>query len=325
MEKDLRREGSFLHITDQEVEKVLTMPEVIALMRDAFLAISSRKAVAPLRSFIDIPDFDARALFMPVYIPSLSLIVVKIVSVYPHNSTALGIPNIHGKLLLINAADGVPVCMMDAERLTALRTGAASGLATDILAPSDSEVFAVFGTGVQAYAQVQGVLAVRDIKKILVYGLDVSEARSFASKLQHAFNVESSVAARAELREADIISTATNSRTPVFAPCDVKPGCHINAIGSFKPDMQELPEEIIAGSRVFVDQREACISEAGDIQVPIQKKLIAPDHIAGELGEVLNGHVAGRLHGQDVTVFKSVGNAVQDAYAAHFVWSRHIE
>lgn len=312
-----------MHITDQEVEEILTMPVAVGLMRDAFLAISSRMAVAPVRSFIDIPDYDARALFMPVYVPSLSLIVVKIVSVYPHNSTVLGIPNIHGKLLLINAENGVPVSMMDAERLTALRTGAASGLATDLLARADSEILAVFGTGVQAYAQVQGVLAVRNIKGILVYGSDFSKARSFASKLQQAFNVEAFVAEKAELQKADIICTATNSRTPVFSSCDVKPGCHINAIGSFKPYMQELPEEIIGASRVFVDQREACISEAGDIQIPIQKKLLTPEHIAGELGEILNWNVRGRLNERDITVFKSVGNAVQDAYAGHFVWKRY--
>lgn len=315
-------EQRFLELKDEQVKKLLSMPQAIALMKDAFCTISSKQAGVPLRSAIDIPQHDARALFMPVYVPQLNMIAVKIVSVYPHNSSVHHIPNIHGKILLIDGSNGVPVCLMDAEHLTALRTGAASGLATDILANREVKVLAIFGTGVQAYTQVQGVLAVRNIQKILVYGMNETAATQFAAKLCADFSVNAITAAREDLKQADIICTATNASKPVFELSDVKPGCHINAIGSFKPNMQELPEQLIVHSRMFVDQREACLAETGDIVIPIQQQLITASHIAGELGEVLNETVAGRTNPDELTVFKSVGNAVQDVYAAHWVFTR---
>lgn len=320
-----KSDNAFLQISDGQVKDALTMPVAIDRMKEAFMVISSGQAEVPLRSSIDIPQYDARALFMPVFVPALQIIAVKVVSVYPHNASVLGIPNIHGKLLLIDGSDGVPLCLMDAEHLTAMRTGAASGLATHLLANTEADTLAVFGTGVQAFTQVQGVLAVRNIRKVLVFGLQQEDAVHFATLLRQAFDVEANAAERYELKKADIICTATNARTPVFSPEEVKPGCHINAIGSFKPDMQELPSNSILHSRLFVDQREACLAEAGDIVIPVKQNLISPVHIAGELGELIDGRVGGRMNEKEITVFKSVGNAVQDAYAAHWVWKRYLQ
>jgi ornithine cyclodeaminase/alanine dehydrogenase-like protein (mu-crystallin family) len=309
-----------LYINGEQVRSVLSMREAIGLMRQAFVSISNKEATVPLRSAIDIPEQEARALFMPVYVPSLGCIGVKVVSVYPNNSAVRGIPNIHGQLLLIGAADGVPLCVIDAEYLTALRTGAASGVATDLLALPYASTLAIFGTGVQAFTQVAGVCAVRAIESIFVYGREARSSMDFAAALQKEFGVSACAGAPADLREADIICTATNSKVPVLEASDVKKGCHINAIGSFKPDMQELPSALVVRADLWVDQEAAALSEAGDLLVPLSKGLISPAHIKGELGEVLSGRIGGRVDPEAITLFKSLGNAVQDIFAAKFVY-----
>jgi len=311
-----------LYINGEQVRSVLSMREAIGLMRQAFVSISNKEATVPLRSAIDIPEQEARALFMPVYVPSLGCIGVKVVSVYPNNSAVRGIPNIHGQLLLIGAADGVPLCVIDAEYLTALRTGAASGVATDLLALPYAMTLAIFGTGVQAFTQVAGVCAVRAIESIFVFGREERSSMDFAAALQKEFGISACVGARADLREADIICTATNSRVPVLDVSDVKKGCHINAIGSFKPDMQELPSAVVVMADLWVDQEAAALSEAGDLLVPLSKGLISPAHIKGELGEVLSGRISGRVDPEAITLFKSLGNAVQDIFAAKFVYDK---
>ena len=311
-----------LYINGEQVRSVLSMREAIGLMRQAFVSISNKEATVPLRSAIDIPEQEARALFMPVYVPSLGCIGIKVVSVYPNNSAIRGIPNIHGQLLLIGAADGVPLCVIDAEYLTALRTGAASGVATDLLALPYARTLAIFGTGVQAFTQVAGVCAVRAIESIFVYGREARSSMDFAAALQKEFGVSACVGAHADLREADIICTATNSRVPVLEASDVKKGCHINAIGSFKPDMQEVPSALVVMADLWVDQEAAALSEAGDLLVPLSQGLISPAHIKGELGEVLSGRISGRVDPEAITLFKSLGNAVQDIFAAKFVYDK---
>ena len=324
----------FFNITGEQVRSVLGMRDAIGLMRQAFVAISNKEATVPLRSAIDIPEEAARALFMPVYVPVLGCIGVKVVSVYPNNSALRGLPNIHGQLLLIGAADGVPLCVMDAEYLTALRTGAASGVATDLLAVPYAKTLAIFGTGVQAFTQVAGVCAVRAIESIFIYGREARSSMDFAAVLGKEFGVNAFAGGPADLRGADVICTATNSRVPVLDGSDVKKGCHINAIGSFKPDMQELPSALVVRADLWVDQRAAALSEAGDILVPLSEGLITGSHIRGELGELLSGGVGGRadggvgggiggrVDGEAITLFKSLGNAVQDIYAAKFVYDK---
>jgi ornithine cyclodeaminase/alanine dehydrogenase-like protein (mu-crystallin family) len=312
----------FVNITGEQVRSMLTMKEAIGSMRAAFVAVSNKEATVPLRTAIDIPGQEARALFMPVYVPSLSCIGVKIVSVYPNNSAIHRLPNIHGKILLIGAEDGVPLCLMDAEYLTALRTGAASGVATDLLAVPEAGTLAIFGTGVQALAQVEGVCTVRKIEKVFVYGREASSSLDFAALLRKDFGLNAEAGGRADLRKADVVCTATNSSTPVLDASDIKRGCHINAIGSFKPGMQELPPALVVMADVFVDQLAAVLSEPGDILGPLSEGLITASHIKGELGEILCGRIGARTDRGAITLFKSVGNAVQDIYAAKFVYDK---
>lgn len=311
----------FRNISEDEIRAFVPMTEAIRLMREAFVAMSCQDTVVPLRSVIDIPKYEARALFMPVYLPRSEVFGIKIVSVFPNNSK-YNFANIHGKFMLFDAQNGLPLALMDAEYLTALRTGAAAGLATDLLAKPESKALAIFGTGTQAFPQVQAVCAVRPIEKVLVFGTSVEKSKRFAEKIKNKLGVECNTAQTEDLLGADIICTATNAKTPVFQAQHVKPGCHINAIGSFKPDMQEIPAEIVQQAKIVVDQRQAALVEAGDIIIPMQKGLITENQIYAELGEIADDRILGRTTEDGITLFKSVGNAVQDLVIAHYIFEK---
>jgi ornithine cyclodeaminase len=242
---------------------------------------------------------------------------VKVVSVFDHNA-ARGLPLIHGVVLLVDPETGAPTALLDAEVLTALRTGAASGLATDLLARPDASCLAVFGAGAQARTQVEGVRAVRPIRRVLLWGRDAVRTARFAAELAAAgLAVETSPAAE-RLGEAQVICTATTARAPVFRAEDVPPGAHVNGTGSYRPDDRELPGALIAAARVVVDHREAALAEAGDVVLPIRDGILDASRVA-ELGEIVAGSRPGRASPDEITVFKSVGNAVQDVVAAQAV------
>lgn len=293
------------------------MTEAIALMRDAFVLLSEGRVNAPVRTSVPLTEHDdGRALFMPVYSPSHGRTCLKAVIVHPNND-ARGLPFIHALVLVSDATTGAPLAIIDGEALTALRTGAGAGLATDVLARQDATVVAIFGAGVQARTQLEAVCAVRSIHTAYVFGRRQGRAQAFAHEMTERLGIDVRVATSApQLRECDIICTATTSLSPVFAHRDVKTGCHINGVGSYRPDMTEIPADTVRTSVVVVDQREACLEEAGDIILPIREGIITEDHIHGELGEVVAGQRPGRTSDTEITFFKSVGNAVQDLVVA---------
>jgi ornithine cyclodeaminase/alanine dehydrogenase-like protein (mu-crystallin family) len=223
-------------------------------------------------------------------------------------------------MMVMDGTTDSPLAMLEAEYLTALRTGAASGLATDLLARKTVEVLAIFGTGTQAETQLEGVLAARKIQEVIVFGRDIKKTRSFCKRMKERFktNIVPSQSFD-ELREADIICTATTCTEPLFQLHQLKSGVHINGIGSYKPTMQEIPADVIKQSLLVVDHREAALSEAGDIVIPLQKKIINKNHIHAELGEIISGSKKGRTSDSQITVFKSVGNAIQDLAIAHYM------
>lgn len=295
------------------------MTQAIALMKEAFVQLSNHKAVVPVRTVIPTSHQDGRVLFMPSYSPVFNLFGLKMVSVFNKNMDK-GLPVIQGNMLIMDGINGSPLATIDAEYLTALRTGAASGLATDLLSRKDSEVLAVFGTGAQAETQVEGVLAVRKIRKVLVFGRDKQKTKDFCDRMRSAYAIDILPATSpGQLNEADIVCTATTSSTPVFEDQHLKAGAHINGIGSFTASMQEIPEEVIKRSWLVVDQYEAALKEAGDVVIAIQKGVIDQNHLRAELGEIILGRNAGRSLHDQITVFKSVGNAVQDLALANFL------
>jgi ornithine cyclodeaminase/alanine dehydrogenase-like protein (mu-crystallin family) len=255
-------------------------------------------------------------LYMPAYLPGSELFGVKVVSLFRDNPAA-GLPLIQAVVLVCDGRNGRPVAVMDGERLTALRTGAASGLATDLLARRDATVVAVFGAGTQGRTQLEAVCAVRPITQAYVFDRDRARADAFCREMRDKLSLPIGVAdSPAVLRAADIVCTVTTSPTPVFAHEDLKPGVHINAIGAYKPAEREIPAATVCASKLVVDQREACLSEPGDIVIPLQEGLIRPDHIYAEIGEIAAGLKRGRTSDSEITLFKSVGNAVQDLAAA---------
>ena len=303
--------GDIQYFRKEDIQKKISMARAIDMMRAAFLQLTSGGAIVPVRTVIESRDHMGRVLFMPSYSAEFGLFGMKMVTVFDYNE-AINLPVIQGKMLLMDGVTGTPLAVLDAEYLTALRTGAASGLATDLLARHDASVLALFGTGVQAETQLEGILAVRNIKEVMVYGKTEKRTVAFCNEMgkRHPCNIH--VGTPGDLQQADVICTATTTTTPLFEFNQLKAGVHINGIGSYKPTMQEIGASVITQSVLIVDQREAVLSEAGDIMIPIQQGLMTKENIHAELGEVISGFRKGRTDDTQVTVFKSVGNAIQD-------------
>lgn len=306
-------------VSTEEARAALDMPGAIRAVTEALIAFSTGRALAPLRTSLEIPDLRATALVMPAYLPGPRRIGLKLISLCEDNP-ARGLPLAQALTIVMDAERGTPLAVLEAGFLTAMRTGAASGAATDALARRDGRVAAVFGAGVQGRTQLEAVAAVRSLRRAFVVDPDARAAAAFAEEMSRRLGLEiEPAAADAALREADIVSTATTSATPVFRDADLKAGVHINAIGSYKPHIRELPGETVGRARLFVDDRRAALEEAGDILIPLREGLIGEGHIRGEIGEVLAGLKPGRTADDETTVFKSVGNAVEDLAVAALV------
>lgn len=303
-------------LTADDVRKALPMHAAIDAVRDGFIALSTGKANVPLRSVLDTER--GTTLTMPAHIQGDDFSTVKAVSIYPENATR-DLPTIHALMLIISAQTGEPLAMLDGGALTAIRTGAASGLATDLLAREDAHVLGVIGTGAQARTQVEAVCAVRDIQEMRLYSRTNPQAMADDIRDQYSATVTVAPSAHAAAHRADIIVTATNSKNPVIHRADLSMGVHINGVGSFKPDMQEVAFNIVQAAKVVVDHRESVWKEAGDLIIPRNHGNFGEDNIHAELGEIAAGTIIGRANPHEITFFKSVGNGVQDAAMARLV------
>ncbi len=316
-------------LSGNDVRQAVTMAEAIQAVREAYVQLSAGQAVVPLRTAVPVDRREAVALFMPAYLSTSDALGAKIVSVFPGNLER-GLPLIHAVVIVVDAETGRPVALMDGTYLTALRTGAASGVATDLLARADTHVAAIFGAGAQARTQLEAVCTVRTIEKVWVYDEVRETAATYVEEMKgrgHRIPADISVAdspAQA-VRDADVVCTATTSTSPAFDDADLKPGGHINGIGSYTPEMQEVPAATVVRAKVVVDSRSASLAEAGDLIIPIKDRLISEAHIHGEIGEVAAGKIAGRASDQEVTFFKSVGVAVQDIAVAELILRRAVE
>jgi ornithine cyclodeaminase len=315
-----------LILNRSELRSVASMTDAIALMKQAFQELSAGKAVSPLRTPIDVGDELGVSLFMPAFVPGSAALGMKLVSVFPQNP-AKGLPTIHAVVCLVSADTGEPLALIEGGYLTALRTGAVSGAATDLLARPESSTLVVIGSGVQGMTQAAAVCAVRPIDRLIVVGRDQKRLDQFKASVSQELpayqgSVETSTKAGEVVPLADIICTATTSKTPVFDDSDLQPGVHINAVGAFTPAMQEIPSATIARSRVIVDLFSHAYAEAGDLIYPVNEGLVTPDHYHDELGMLVAGTVKGRTDPEQITFFKSVGNAVQDVVVAKLAFER---
>ncbi len=304
-------------LSADDVRRALPMREAVEAMKRAFAQLSTGQAEVPLRVPVHVPRHNGLTLFMPAYLAADDRMAVKIVSVFNDNP-ARGLPLIHALVVVVDAETGQPAAVMEGGYLTALRTGAASGAATDLLARLDASTVAVFGAGVQGRTQLEAVCAVRQIRQAWVYDVDPDRARRYAEEMGARLGIPVHIASTpAEAaRPADVICTATTSSVPVFGDAHVRPGTHINAVGAYTPEMREVPTETVLRARVVIDHRTASLAEAGDLLIPIREGRMTEEHIWAELGEIVAGRKAGRLSPDEVTLFKSVGVAVQDVAAA---------
>ncbi len=310
-----------LILNAEEVRKALPMHEVIEAMKQAYASLSDGRADVPLRTRLSIPSHEAVSLFMPAYVQTdeIEALAIKVVSIFPKNP-AHGLALIQAAVLALEPDTGRAIALLEGGAITAIRTGAGSGAAIDILSRPESRVAAVFGAGTQGRTQLEAACTVRKIDKVWIYDSDTKKAETFAKDMagQGPIPRDLTPAATAQeaVADADIICTATTSTTPVFSDSDLKPGVHISAIGSYTPEMQEVPAETIKRARVVVDSRSAVLAESGDLIQPMRSGLITQAHVFAELGEIILGKKPGRQSSDEVTYFKSVGVAVQDAIAA---------
>ncbi len=305
-----------LALTAADIRTLVPMRDAIALMKQAFQELSAGTATAPLRTPIEVPAEHAVSLFMPAAVPSVGGLGLKIVSLFPNNP-ARQMATIQALVYLINPTDGTPLAIMDGTYLTALRTGAVSGAATDLMARPEARTLTVFGAGAQAITQVQAVCAVREITAVRVVSRTAAKGEEFITRLRVTDPAIASMTRvvldpREALSEADIICTATPATAALFVDADLAPGTHINAVGAYTPNMQEIPAETVGRALIVVDQYAAAWAEAGDLVIARDKGLITEASIHGELGEIASGTKPGRTSAGQITFFKSVGNAVQD-------------
>ncbi len=309
-----------LALSRSDLKRLVPMPEAIELMKLAFAELSAGRATSPLRTVIDVNHDPSAMLIMPAYVPAASSLGFKVVSFFGGNPSR-DLPTIHAIVCLVDHANGIPLAIIEGGYVTALRTGAVSGAATDLLARQDAKTLVVIGAGVQGVTQAAAVCAVRQIDRIIVVDARADAFPRYVEAVQRDWpelvdRIETTTDVGAAIRTADIVCTATTSKKPVFDDADLQPGTHINAVGAFTPEMQEVPPETVVRATVVVDAVDAVLAEAGDLIIPLRQGLITEHDISRELGRIAAGAVPGRTTDEEITFFKSVGNAVQDVVVA---------
>ncbi|HVA92439.1 MAG TPA: ornithine cyclodeaminase family protein [Chloroflexota bacterium] len=314
-----------LVLSDAEVERLLPVADAVALVEAAFVAYSQGRITCPQRLSLPLLPEGAVLLSMPAFDGALYA-GVKLVSVQPANAQR-NLPVVRGTYLLFDGVTCEPLALLGATRLTAIRTGAAGGVAAKLLALPNADRLALIGAGAQAVTQLMAALAVRPLRDVWVYSLTPQHVEDFIAREAPRVPVRLHAARSAgeAVRQATIVVTATNAATPVFADEDIQPGTHITAVGAFTAAMQEVPDATVARARVFVDTLDAAWHEAGDLAGPLARGVIGRDHVVGELGALASGEIVGRGSTEQVTFFKSVGLAAQDLMCAAAVYRRALE
>jgi len=308
-------------LTSSDIRSLISMEDAIHAMEQAFASFSDGTSRVPQHYISHINNLD---LFLkPAYNEKLGRISVKIIT-QKTDGNFQGIPAILGVVLLLDMTTGAILAMMDGAYITAIRTGAAGGIAAKLLARENAETVAVFGCGVQGKTQLEAVCNVRPIKRALLFDLRADTANKVKTEMEGKLNISIQVEKNLEhLKEADIICTATNSEQPLFSLKDISKGVHINAIGSYKPNMQEIDSSVIKSGKFFADSRESVLKDSGDLIKPIGEHIFTDSVIKAELGELINKKVSGRHDENEITVFKSVGLGVQDLFIANAIFEKH--
>lgn len=301
-------------LSQPDIKQSITMHQAIDAMELAFKELAQGNAILPLRTPVAVKNEDALMLAMPAYLQGQGALGLKVVSVFPHNS-ARDKPTINGVILLINEQTGEAKALMEAGYLTALRTGAVSGLATKYLAPKDASHLCIIGSGPQAITQLEAVVAVRPIKSVSIWSRNYKNAQAFAQQIKGDFELHCHQDLARAVRDADVICTATSSTEPLIQLKDLKEEVHINAVGAHNHQMCEISSAVLADALVVVDQQEAALAEAGDIHAALVDGSITKDDLI-DLGLVISKEPLVYKR----SVFKSVGLAIQDLAIAQKVY-----
>ncbi len=312
-----------LVVNHREVQQWLSMSECVDAMATVFKMLNRGKAVNPLRNLMWLPDKSGLIGMMPAYLADDRVMGLKAISVFPGNH-ATEYDSHQGTVMLFETQNGRLLAMVDAGKVTAIRTAAVSAVATRILAATDAENLAILGSGVQATAHLEAMRVVRDIKHVRVWSRNFDHARSFAEResVDPSLDIQAFENAQCAVDGADIICTVTSSSDPVLQGDWIMPGAHINAVGSSVPFARELDTAAVVKSKLFVDRRESTLNEAGDFLFPKKEGAINDDHVLGELGDILLENIKGRTSREDITLFKSLGLAVEDVAAAHHIYQK---
>lgn len=315
-----------LIVNQAEVRRLLPMAECMDVMADALAALSRGEAILPLRPVMWLPEKFGALGMMPSYLANLKAMGLKVVSVFPHNH---GTPydSHQGAVMLFEAAHGQLLSLMDASAITAIRTAAVSGVATRLLAREDANTLAILGSGVQARSHLAAMLQARPIVSVRVWSRNAEHAQAFAERetRRHGIPVTAAASVEAAVEGAGIICTATAAPEPILMGEWIAPGAHVNAVGSSVAFTRELDTAAVAKALLFVDRRESTLNEAGDFLFAKREGAVSDGHILGEIGELLLGGVPGRRSADEITLFKSLGLAVEDLAAANHVYRKAVE
>jgi alanine dehydrogenase len=315
-----------LLLSEEDVRIVLSMDDLISAMRTALGQFSMRAVEQPLRTVIEVGLQKAAFGVMPAYIRHSSALGAKLVTVFSSNAGA-GLPTHLATILLFDSMTGELRAIVDGRFITEARTGAVSAVSTDLLANGDAHVLAVIGSGVQARSHVDAIGRVRDVQAIRAWSPDRNRLAAFVREMRPRTggSVTACGSAREAVDGADIVVLATSAREPIVRSEWIGDGTHICAVGACRPDQREMDTALVARGRLFVDSRIGALAEAGDVLLPMQEGAFDERHIAGELGEVVTGTVPGRRSSAEITIFKSLGMAVEDVAAAHLAYEKAAE
>ena len=314
-----------LLLTEQDVRRVLPMADLIQAMSGALSGFSGGQVTQPVRTVLEVGPERAYFGVMPAVINNPSAMGAKLVTVYAGNLHR-GVTSHLATIILMDPSTGALVALLDGRYITEARTAAVSALSVDTLARADATRLAIIGSGVQATSHLEAIRLIRKISDVRVWSPNPAHCEEFAdtARLHTGLPVSAVPDTSSAVTDADIVVLVTSSPVPVVRDEDIAPGTHIVAVGACRPTQREMPSALVARSRLFVDSREAALVEAGDIVLPMKEGAFGADHIAGELGAVILGQLDGRRSKEEVTLFKSLGMAVEDVVAAQLAVERAV-
>lgn len=316
-----------LLLTKEDIKKVFTIKDAIETNKQAFVQVVEGTCEIPLRTQVLAPKYDGCFLFMPAYAPEIDRASLKNVNIFPHNIDE-GKTSAPAQILLIDGKDGFVKAVMNGTYVTQLRTGAASGLAFELLGRKDSKIGALIGTGGQAAMQLEAMLAVRDLDEVRVFDLNYDRTVQFTEAMkeelkQYNTKIVAVTSSDEAIDNADLLITVTPSTKPVFDATKVKAGCTVSCVGAYQHHMQEMDPVILnLASKIYFDSKEAVLSESGDILIPLAEGTITEKDFTGDIGNVIKGELVGRESDDEIIVFETVGMGAQDLMAANAIYEK---